>query len=430
MSRVRRRIIQLFVMILDVLLLNFSNTVAFGLRFGSWPAYNWLAYQRLFPWESASLVLIFAVYGLYNYANKTSNEMKSSVVTAVIINGFVTLALTYLIGNIGYPRSIFVMSTLMQIPAYLVGHLLHRSYMLRTAPSVTVLIVGHSDEWPQLTVRAGQFLPRIAVRTVTPDTAVSPSQLEGIGAIVLGRMEKPQREAYLVAAMARSLPCLWAPDSYDVLVAGAEMTNLGDAPMFSLPTLKIRHGSALLKRWADILVASTGLVVGAPLYGLLALAIAIDSGRPIFYFQERVTVGGRVFQLVKFRSMIANAEEQTGPILSPGQEDPRITRFGRFLRTSHLDELPQLWNILRGDMSLVGPRPERPVFVEDFRNSIAHYDLRHLNTPGLTGLAQVAGTYQSSPEDKATYDVHYAKTWHWLRDLTIIIQTLFQWRNR
>lgn len=430
MHQMRSRLLKVVVAVVDILLLNFANTVSFWLRFHAWPpSYNWMAYERLLPWESLSLLVVFYFYGLYNYANKTSNEMKSAIVTAVIINGFLTLALTYLLMNIGFPRSVFLIAIVLQIPLFGIWHLAHRSYVLRSAPRVPVLVIGPDTEWPELTVRAGQFLPRISVRYATPEQLQDATLWGDVRAIVLGHVDKSVRERCFVTAMARNIPCLWPPDTYDVLISGAQLTSLGDAPMFSLPTLRVRHGSAVFKRAADIVVAAIGLVVGLPIFALLSLAIVLDSGRPVFFRQERVTAGGRTFGMLKFRTMIPEAETATGPVLSP-PDDPRVTRVGRFLRVTHLDELPQLWNILIGDMSLVGPRPERPVFVDHFRRQIPHYDLRHLTTPGLTGLAQVAGSYSSSPEDKATYDVHYAKTWSWIRDFSILIQTILQWRRR
>jgi lipopolysaccharide/colanic/teichoic acid biosynthesis glycosyltransferase len=195
--------------------------------------------------------------------------------------------------------------------------------------------------------------------------------------------------------------------------------------MFSLPSAKVRGGSRAFKRLADILVSAVGLVMAAPLMAAIALAIYAESGSPVLYRQERVTSGGRVFQLLKFRTMVPDAETLTGPVLATA-DDPRITPVGKVLRASHLDELPQLWNILAGDMSLVGPRPERPVFVDDFSQRVPHYPLRLLTPPGLTGLAQVSGRYHSTPEEKAIYDWHYAKTWSWLKDLSIVIQTVLQ----
>lgn len=426
-SRTRQRfLIAVFVAMIDIILLNFANIAAFWLRFHSLPpSYNWIAYLRLLPWESISLILVFYFYGLYHYANKTSAEMRSSIVTAVLINSFIAMAITFLSVNIGFPRSVFIISVVLQIPLYGVWHLLHRSYMLRTAPAIDVLVIGQEREWPHLAVKAGQFLPRIILHYATPTLAADPLVFRDIGAVVIGQVSIRDRERYFLSALAKNIPCLWAPEPYDVLVAGAQLTSLDNSPMFSLASVRNRGGSFAFKRLADVIVSSVGLILTSPICGLISLITLLDSGAPVLYRQERITSGGRTFNLVKFRTMVPEAELLTGPILAESN-DPRVTRFGRFLRSTHLDELPQLWNILVGDMSLVGPRPERPVFVQNFRENVPHYDLRHLTTPGLTGLAQVAGTYDSSAEEKATYDWHYLKTWNWLKDVNIVIQTLIQ----
>jgi lipopolysaccharide/colanic/teichoic acid biosynthesis glycosyltransferase len=150
------------------------------------------------------------------------------------------------------------------------------------------------------------------------------------------------------------------------------------------------------------------LLLTSPLMGLCAIAIKATSRGPLFYLQERVGLGGRIFRIVKFRSMIADAEAKTGPVLS-WQSDPRVTPIGRWLRNTHLDELPQLFNVLKGEMAFIGPRPERPEFVRRYNREIAGYTRRSALLPGITGLAQVCGGYDASPEEKLRFDLLYAK---------------------
>ncbi len=158
------------------------------------------------------------------------------------------------------------------------------------------------------------------------------------------------------------------------------------------------------RRLFDGFLAFCGLVVLSPLALAIALAIKLEDRGPIFYAQERVGRGGRVFKLFKFRSMVTDAESQTGPVLS-STRDNRITRVGAFLRATALDELSQLWNIFKGDMSFVGPRSERPFFVEKFSKDIPGYCLRHQVRPGLTGIAQIFGRYNTTARDKLRYDM-------------------------
>jgi lipopolysaccharide/colanic/teichoic acid biosynthesis glycosyltransferase len=144
----------------------------------------------------------------------------------------------------------------------------------------------------------------------------------------------------------------------------------------------------------------------------------------VLYHQQRVGQHGRIFTLHKFRSMWADAEKATGPVWASKEGDTRVTSVGRFLRRSRLDELPQLWNVLRGDMSLVGPRPERPEFTREFTKTVPGWALRHAIRPGLTGLAQVSGEYSTEPEIKLRYDLAYLNNWSLGLDLSILLRTL------
>jgi sugar transferase (PEP-CTERM system associated) len=185
------------------------------------------------------------------------------------------------------------------------------------------------------------------------------------------------------------------------------------------------RGTRVVKRALDLLLAFVGLIVAAPLMVLTAIAIRLDSPGPIFYCQDRVGENGRVFTLCKFRSMRTNAEDGT-PLWAKDKDD-RITRVGRFIRLARLDELPQLWNVLHGDMSFVGPRPERPFFVERLAAVIPFYMERHAVKPGVTGWAQVKYRYGASIEDaveKLRYDLYYIKHLSIVFDLTIAIDTV------
>jgi sugar transferase (PEP-CTERM system associated) len=179
------------------------------------------------------------------------------------------------------------------------------------------------------------------------------------------------------------------------------------------------------KRAFDVALALVGLVVAAPFVALTAIAVWLDSGSPVLYRQDRVGENGRIFTLNKFRSMRKDAEQGT-PVWASAEDD-RVTRVGRFIRQTRLDELPQLWNVIRGDMSFVGPRPERPFFVNQLAEQITFYEQRHAVKPGLTGWAQVKYRYGASFEDsleKLRYDLYYVKHLSIPFDLTILFDTV------
>ena len=182
----------------------------------------------------------------------------------------------------------------------------------------------------------------------------------------------------------------------------------------------------VIKRLTDITLALMGLLLGFPLLALAAVAIKLQDGGRVFYSQERVGKGGKTFRVHKLRTMVGKAEEVTGPVWA-SRGDPRVTPVGRWLRKLRIDELPQMWNVLKGEMSLVGPRPERPVFVDAIQSKFAVYSLRHLVRPGITGWAQVRCPYAASEDDtllKLEYDLYYLQNASMLFDIRIILKTI------
>jgi lipopolysaccharide/colanic/teichoic acid biosynthesis glycosyltransferase len=195
--------------------------------------------------------------------------------------------------------------------------------------------------------------------------------------------------------------------------------------LYDIPLIEvIKHPEVTVsKRFFDVILAACVAVVSIPILFISCLSILVFMGRPIFFKQERVGKNQTIFTIYKFRTMINDAEVETGPILAD-ESDERVTPLGRWLRKYRFDELPQLYNILRGDMSFVGPRPERPYFVQQFLNQVTGYGERFKALPGLTGLAQVNGGYATHPENKLKYDLAYIYNHSFWFDLKILIETL------
>jgi Undecaprenyl-phosphate glucose phosphotransferase len=214
------------------------------------------------------------------------------------------------------------------------------------------------------------------------------------------------------------------PDLFQLLTLKANIQDLDGFPVISIDDVALRGGKSLLKRMIDIVVSALGLILLSPLLLIIALAVKLTSAGPIFFRQERMGLDGRRFNMIKFRTMIRSAEEGLGPVMSrPG--DPRMTRVGRFLRKFSLDELPQFINVLKGEMSLIGPRPERPEFVKEFAGRIPNYMLRHKVKCGVTGWAQVHGLRQDTPISKRIeYDFYYIQNWSLGLELKIVWMTL------
>jgi Undecaprenyl-phosphate glucose phosphotransferase len=214
------------------------------------------------------------------------------------------------------------------------------------------------------------------------------------------------------------------PDLLQVIALRARLEDLDGVPVININDVPLQGFNTIVKRAIDIAISAAALVVLAIPLSLIALLVKLSSRGAVFYYQERMGLDGRSIMIVKFRSMQEDAEAHSGPVWAH-ENDPRVTRLGRFLRKSNIDEMPQLWNVLRGEMSIVGPRPERPHFVEQFKHRIPSYMLRHKVKAGITGWAQVNGWRgNTSIEKRIEYDLYYIEHWSVRLDLKIMWLTL------
>jgi exopolysaccharide biosynthesis polyprenyl glycosylphosphotransferase len=217
---------------------------------------------------------------------------------------------------------------------------------------------------------------------------------------------------------------LMVPDMIDLIVSGTEMRELEGIPFIRVKGVPMSAWGRMMKRSFDFVISFVLLVTFSPVMIVLAVLVKASSKGPIFYVQERLSENGKLFKIIKFRSMIVDAEKASGPVWST-KDDPRPTRIGTMLRVTSLDELPQLFNVLLGDMSLVGPRPERPFFVDQFKGVVPKYLDRHRVKTGMTGWAQVNGLRGDSPlEERVKYDIYYVEHWSLGFDLRILVRTL------
>lgn len=220
------------------------------------------------------------------------------------------------------------------------------------------------------------------------------------------------------------------PDLFHLMTTSMDVQSLDDIPLLGISAWPLDFfWNRMFKRIEDLLGGAVGLILSAPIIAAAAAVIRATSPGPVFYRQERCGENGRTFNLYKLRTMQVDAEKDTGPVFT-SVEDGRRTRVGAFLRRHNLDELPQFWNVLKGEMSLVGPRPERPHFVEQFKTGVARYMWRHVSKPGLTGWAQINGLRgDTSISERVKYDLYYLENWSLSFDFKILVKTLFAREN-
>lgn len=213
------------------------------------------------------------------------------------------------------------------------------------------------------------------------------------------------------------------PEAHEIAMRDSEMIQIGDIPLFAIEGFQLSESQAIIKRFADIVISIIAIILTLPLIATVAIFIKLEDGGPVFYRQIRSGLYGKEFVLIKLRSMVTDAESHTGPVLAK-EKDPRVTRVGRMLRSARIDELPQFFNVLCGSMSVVGPRPERPVFVQRYEKEYPEYTHRLVVKPGITGLAQVLANYGTTAENKLKFDLVYIKRFSIVFDLYIILKTL------
>ena len=283
-------------------------------------------------------------------------------------------------------------------------------------------VVGFVDDRAEKDHLGYRGLPLLGTTADTEDIC----QRERVDQIYVALpLEEHHRMLEVIEAGAKSLlDVKIVPDLLQFIALRARIEDLDGVPIINLNDVPLQGLSALAKRAIDVAVSAAGLIVLALPLAIVAIAVKLTSPGPIFYRQERMSLDGSSFAVFKFRSMYHEAEAHTGPIWA-GDEDPRCTPIGRYLRRFDVDELPQLWNVLRGDMSLVGPRPERPYFVEQFKHRYPHYMLRHKVKSGITGWAQVNGWRgNTSLEKRIEFDLYYIENWSLNLDVKILWLTL------
>ncbi len=364
----------------------------------------------------------------------------------------VFVALTYLFSEYRYSRGVMVYFGVLGA-LFLVGTRLLLRNLLRAVRSRGfnlrhILIVGEGGVVETLVQRIEKF-PELGFR-VLGAVIHEDSQAQSVaGKPVLGRfgqiaaLLRSTRADQLLIALPRpqygdldrvlgairdeTVEIQLVPDIHEYVTLGCEVEDFEGLPIVNINDSPLRGWGAIAKRVTDFIFSGFALLVLSPLLLCIAVLIKLTSRGPLLYRQERMGLDGRTFEMLKFRSMQADAEAKTGAVWTV-PSDSRRTGLGAFLRATSIDELPQLWNILRGDMALVGPRPERPVFVQKFRTEIPHYMLRHKVKAGLTGWAQVNGWRgNTSLERRIECDLYYIRNWSYLLDWKIIWLTI--WRG-
>ncbi|GAB61051.1 MAG: undecaprenyl-phosphate glucose phosphotransferase [Candidatus Jettenia sp.] len=444
-------------LLLDWLIISLSWVFSYYLRFysGIVPVYKGIpplkSYLTLLIFMIPLWGMVFKMFGLYRprrISTKISEVIdisKSSTFATLIV-----ISLTFLFRQYEFSRltffyfwlinTIFLSLTRIMFREFL-RFLRKQGYNLRYALIISTEKLGQDlvnklKKHPELGIRISGFLTR--------DMDSAGNKIQGIP--VLGKysdvrslISKHKIDIVFVALPFsvhhqlkevldwigdEMVSIMVLPDISDFVTLRGSVSEFEGMPLISLRDTPLYGWNIIVKRLLDIIFASLVLTFASPLMFIIAVMIKLTSEGPVLFKQERMGMDGKTFHILKFRTMLINAEQVTGPVWTK-EDDPRRTRIGKLLRMTSLDELPQFFNVLKGDMSIVGPRPERPVFIESFKGTIPKYMLRHKMKAGITGWAQVSGLRgNTSLEKRIEYDLYYIENWSLNFDLKIIWLTL------
>ena len=457
MNRFFTTIFSLFLLVVDILLMVGAFTMSYDLRLYLEPRASFTMpplqnYQNLMILIILGVVMtVFAVRLYVPQRGASRIDLFYAVLLSVSAGTLFGLgSTTMLFKGLDYPRWVLVWTWGASVLLLWISRLLLFGLIsiLRSlgVDQQRLLIVGAGETgrivydrismWPGLGYSVVGFLeddsallPPFNMPVLGPITALPDVVQEyHVDEVIFASPSVSHREMLELvnAAGKKRLNVKVFPDVFQIMSSEVSVTELGGLPLVRVRDVALRGWNLTIKRIMDLTISSLTLVLLSPLMMMTALFIKLTSPKgPVFFAQTRVGIDGRPFELLKFRSMRPDAEDQTGPVWAT-PDDHRTTRLGRFMRRTSFDELPQLINVLLGEMSLVGPRPERPFFVEQFRQIIPRYEERHKEKAGMTGWAQVNGLRgNTSIEERTKYDIYYVENWSPLFDIKILLRTVF-----
>ena len=419
---------KIIIMMIDLILYIGSFLLSFRLRYGAEiPIKNLEAFQGSIIYVIIGFVLVNILLGTYILYNKSLGDFLFITIIGQFIMALYIMALTFAGRWLAFPRSIILI-------VFFVGAIL--LFMWRAAVfklyqrlsgSKRVMIVGMEKE---VFEAVDNFTNTRSIRHVVTHVVLSDyyynvrENLDNIDVVYLAsQIEDTEKLRIYNLLMEKDKKFFLNTSFENLMMVRPNMMNIEDESIIEVSPFRIPSEDDIVKRWLDIIFSLLLIVVSSPIMLIAAILVKRSSEGPILYRQIRVTKEGREFEILKFRSMGITAEQESGPVLATSN-DMRVTPVGKYLRALRIDELPQLFNVLKGDMSIVGPRPERPFFVSQFEQQNPHYYLRHNVRAGITGYAQVYGKYASDFNSKLNFDLIYIKQYSLILDMKIMLQTV------
>lgn len=376
------------------------------------------------------VLFLFQLWGAFKIGYlKSANLILSQCLGIISANLFLGVQMTLMVAKLNETKNIIYHVVLLSVYDIIfcipVTIICCKLYQQLFKPLRLLVINGsHSSQITKKVMsREDKYeIGNILLEEKTSDKQIL-AEMKWHDAVLLNGVSDAGRKSITQLCYTNSIRTYFKPEVMDVFVKGANSINLFDTPLYMNENIGLSYGALAIKRFFDIIFSILFLILFSPLLLIVAILIKFEDGGPVFYKQKRCTMNGKIFPIYKFRSMIVDAEKD-GQVIPAKDEDNRITKIGKFIRRFHIDEIPQFYNVLKGDMSVVGPRPERVEHVEKYSKEIPEFYYRMKVRGGITGYAQVYGKYNTTPEDKLIMDLQYIVNYSFLLDLQIMLETV------
>lgn len=401
--------------------------LAFLIRFDKKPSpVNIMPFYDNIPYIIITSVIIFYIYNIVSTVKKSLFENAITIGISLFLIDIITVAIVFFDRGFAFPRSVFLIGFFLQFVLLFILKIVIINIIKINRKRKDILIIAPKEEAECIAKKL--LLDKYNFDNIKYICSEVNDLIYGfinnVDKIYIGNNVSNKDKLNIIKYCSeRNKTVYIVPGLFEIALVNSKTTQINDILVFKVNSMGLSFEQEILKRLLDITVSLIGLIIVSPLLLIVSIIIKLYDGGPIFYKQKRVTKDNKIFNLYKFRTMIVDAEKHTGPVLAT-EKDPRITPIGRFLRASRIDEFPQLINVLKGDMSIVGPRPERPFFVEKFNEEIEEFKYRIFVKAGVTGLAQILGKYSTDAENKAKYDLLYIRNYSLLLDIKIIFNTI------
>jgi exopolysaccharide biosynthesis polyprenyl glycosylphosphotransferase len=416
----------------------FSTVLMAGL--GGIYAFVWIGYYNRYVlqipffrrgnWVIVLLYMVLLTFFMYTYGGfkigylKNTNLIYSQGISILFSNIFVYFQVAVIDKRFVTPIYIILMTLADFLFIFVWTLLFQLAYRYLFPPRKMLLVEGDRRDYhlrDKISSREDKY-EIYRVVSYHKGIDVIEHMIDQCDGVIIGDMPSHERNQIIKYCFNVGKRSYSVPKISDILLRSSDEMNLFDTPLLLSRNQELSIEQQWMKRSEDIIVSLIMLILFSPIFLIASIGIKCTDGGSVFYKQERLTKGGRVFMIYKFRTMVTDAEKISGPILA-SENDPRILPVGRFLRATRMDEIPQIINILKGDMSVVGPRPERPLLAREISKNIPEFDYRLKVKAGLTGFAQVYGKYNTTSYDKLKLDLSYIRNYSIFLDLKLIIMT-------